>query len=240
MTKALTKQENINSLIAVEQGIKGLGLTEIESGFEKAITITGAIESLQNALNDEVMKPIMRLQGNTLGFRTDYDSKGGYPLETVRDSLIEAVLRGVQPVGNQFNIIAGRCYITKEGFTFLLKNLKGFSDFKPVFGIPQSKPGGAIVKCSATWKMGGKGDSITCDIPVKVNQGMGSDAILGKATRKLMARVYAQATGTEITDGEAAEAAIDIQADVKSSKATETTGEELYGEDDVKMEGGGE
>lgn len=200
------------NLITIEKEISDLDISNISSGFEKAITIAGAIDSLRGALTDDVMKTVMKLQGSSLGFRTDKDSEKGYPVQVVRDCLIEAVLRGVQPVGNQFNIIAGRCYVTKEGFSFLLKNLPGFTDFRPIYGVPKSLNGGAIVPCEASWKWQGKQDRIECEIPIKVNAGMGSDAILGKASRKLMARVYAQVTGSEMTDGDAGEVEIvDVQ-----------------------------
>jgi hypothetical protein len=198
----------MDKLITIEQEINSLEIGTMSSGFEKALTIAGAIDSLKGALDDKAMKMVMKLQGSALGFRTDKDSSGGYPVDVVKEALIEAVLRGVQPVGNHFNIIAGRCYVTKEGFAYLLKNLEGFTDFRPIYGIPKSLNGGAIVPCEASWKYFGKSDRLECDIPIKVNSGMGADAILGKAARKLMSRVYAQVTGSEMTDGDATEAEV--------------------------------
>jgi hypothetical protein len=236
MSNKSMKAADFSSLINVENMVKELQLTETESGFEKAINAANAMKSLRAVLSDEVMQPIMELQGTSIGFRTDKDSANGYAAPIVRDALIEAVLRGVQPAGNQFNIIAGRCYITKEGFQYLLKTLPGFSDLKPMLGIPISKPGGAIVKCSATWKMHGKADHIEAEIPIKVNNGMGSDAILGKATRKLLSRIYAQATGTDITDGSADEGEfIDVKTEVKQEP--KAAGDELYGDDNLEMGG---
>ena len=115
----------------------------------------------------------------------------------------------------------------------MLKNLTGFTDFKPTYDIPEMKPGRATVNCKATWKMNGKNDSVNCVIPIRVNGNMGADAVLGKAARKLMARVYSQATGTDITDGEAE--TITVQPQPEPSKPI--TADELYGQDDLDMGG---
>jgi len=96
-------------------------------GFEKAFLIASAVQELKLELTAEYMKPIMGLQGNRLGFKTDKDNAGGYTEAIVKNCLIEAVLTGVQPFGNQFNIIAGNMYITKEGFGYVLSNVKGLS-----------------------------------------------------------------------------------------------------------------
>src|SRR5215204_5340477 len=90
------------------------------NGFEKAYLIANAIAELKSLLTPEYMKPIMQMQGNKLGFKTDKDKDGGYPEAIVKNCLIEAVLMGVQPFGNQFNIIANNTYITKEGYGYLL------------------------------------------------------------------------------------------------------------------------
>ena len=234
-------ESQIENLQTIEKQVQELGLAKIDSGFQKAFAVSTATQNLRQALTSEVMSPIMQMQGSSLGFRTDYDTKGGYPEDVVKEALIEAVLRGVQPAGNQFNIIAGRCYITREGFAYLLKNLTGFTDFKPTYDIPEMKPGRATVNCKATWKMNGKNDSMDCVIPIRVNGNMGADAVLGKAARKLMARVYWQATGTDITDGEALiltspeSGSPNFQPQPEPSKPI--TADELYGQDNLDMGG---
>jgi len=178
--------------------------------FQKTFAMAAGIRQLKNLITDEMMKDIMPLQGSSLGFRTDKDSSGGYPLPVVRECLIEAVLRGLQPVGNQFNIISGRCYTTKEGFTHLLKTLQGLSDLKLSFGIPKMQQGGATVDAAATWKYNGAADSLTRELAIRVNAGMGADAVLGKAERKIRAAVYAQITGTVLSDGDADQEPINV------------------------------
>lgn len=176
--------------------------------FERAFRLAAGMAELQALITDEAMRPIMALAGSGLGFRTDKDTNGGYPVAVVRSCLIEAVLRGLNPIGNEFNIISGRCYVTKEGLARLVREYPGLSDLSLTIGVPKTMNGGAIVEAAATWKLNGKDYQIRREIPVKVNSMMGADAILGKATRKLLSAVYQQITGSYQTiDGEADDAA---------------------------------
>jgi hypothetical protein len=172
-------------------------------GFEKAYKIAHAAGELKVLLSKEYMKPIMALQGNKLGFKTDKDDKGGYPEESVKNCLIEAVLTGVQPFGNQFNIIAGNCYITKEGFGYLLKNYGGLS-YKIIPTLPRingDKSSAAIVM-KIEWTLNGVKQTEDLDIPVKMNAYMGTDAVIGKATRKARAWLFNTINDSEIADGD--------------------------------------
>lgn len=173
-------------------------------GFEKAYLIANAAGELKKLLSAEYMKPIMELQNNRLGFKTD--KPVGYDEATVKNCLIEAVLTGVQPFGNQFNIIAGNCYITKEGFGYLLSKFPGLS-YEIIPELPRingDKSSAAIV-VNIDWSLGGASKSRKLDIPVKMNQYMGTDAVIGKATRKARAWLFHTITGTEIGDGDASE-----------------------------------
>lgn len=171
--------------------------------FEKAYQIAKAAGELKTILNAEYMKPIMELQGNRLGFKTDKDTNGGYPVDVVKNCLIEAVLTGVQPFGNQFNIIAGNCYITKEGFGYLLKNMAGLSyDITPQLPRINADKSGAAIVMDIEWTYGGVTKKKSLDIPVKMNSFMGTDAVIGKATRKARAWLFNTITGSEIADGD--------------------------------------
>jgi hypothetical protein len=126
--------------------------------------------------------------------------KPGTTVVMVSPSGADAIL---SPVGNEWNILAGRFYATKNGIGRKLKELAGFTDFKPSFQVPRmSGEKGAIVTASASWKMNGVPDKIEREFAVKVNSGMGSDAIIGKATRKARAWLYGYLTGSEIPDGD--------------------------------------
>lgn len=172
------------------------------AGFEKAYTVSSAVAKLKEALTPAFMAPIMQLQNNKLGFKTD--QANGYPIEVVKNCLIEAVLTGVQPTGNQFNIIAGNCYITKEGFGYLLAGLERFT-YSIVPNLPRIPPdkGSAACVMKISWKFDGQEEqNQEIDFAIKVNQYMGSDAVIGKATRKARAWLYNRVMNTEVGDGE--------------------------------------
>lgn len=175
------------------------------SQFSRAFQLARGIKQLRAMITPEMMKEVMELQGTALGFRTDKDKEKGYPVEVVREALIEATLRGAYPVGNEFNIIADRCYLTKEFFARKLREYPGLTDLRRKLSVPRLVGDkGAIVTASATWKQSGVACSLDeREIPIRVNTGMGADAILGKAQRKLDAAIYAQVTGSEVPEGEA-------------------------------------
>lgn len=203
-------------------------------GFEKAFLIANAAKELKNALTAEFMEPIMALQNNRLGFKTDKDGSG-YPLEVVKNCLIEAVLIGVQPFGNQFNIIAGNTYVTKEGFEYLLKNTPGLS-FKIIPGLPRINPEktSAAINVKIKYTFNGKENEEELDLPVKMNQYMGTDAVIGKATRKARAWLFNTINGTEVSDGDAQDVVAEVvetRVNTKKEKddAVNKTGESLFG-----------
>lgn len=200
-------KENNNTDTSIAKKLDQTVLSVIGSkalqGFEKAHLVAGAIEQLKQQLTAEYMKPIMALQGNKLGFRTDKDKTGGYPLEVVKNCLIEAVLMGLQPTGNQFNIIAGNTYPTKEGCGYLLNNFTGLK-YDLVCGLPKinAEKTGAAVDVLITWTLGGQANEKTIPIPIKIDSYTSVDAIIGKATRKGRAWLLSNITGVEVTDGE--------------------------------------
>lgn len=200
-----------------------VGAKNIE-GFEKAFMVSDAIGKLKEVLTPQYMKPIMNLQGNALGFKTDKDKTGGYDEATVKNCLIEAVLIGIQPVGNQFNIIAGNMYPTKQGFKYLLDGIKGleYTVTKQLPRIKQDNSGAAVV-CDIEWSInGGEKQTKSIDFPIKMNQYMGADGVLGKADRKAFAWLYNKINGTEIPDGDVQ----DVEGRVVSSKLNEKPSEE--------------
>ena len=194
-------------------------------GFEKAYLIAEAAGQLKKILTNEYMRPIMELQGNRLGFKTDKDDKGGYAEPVVKNCLIEAVLTGVQPFGNHFNIIAGNCYITKEGFGYLLKKTRGLKyEIVPTLPRMDSTKGSAAVVMKIKWSANGEAtQEREIDFPIKMNQYMGADAVIGKATRKARAWLFNTIHDTEIADGdiqdvEAKDVTAELNADEKKQQ----------------------
>ena len=205
--KAIAIREASQSLeqIIAESGIVAL---REQPPLMQAISLALGMSKMRNLLTDDVCtKFFMPLQGSPLGFVTDKDTSGGYRVDVVREVVTEALLRGFRPIGNEFNIIAGRFYGAKNGFERIVHEYPGVTDVQIDLGVPQLQGDkGALVPCFARWFFRGEQQEIRCStpekpgdidtrIPVKVNGGMGSDAILGKATRKLYARIYQRLTG---------------------------------------------
>jgi hypothetical protein len=181
-----------------------LSNNQIEA-FDRAFQMANAIETLRTLLTKEVMQPIMNLQGSQLGFKTDKDKNGGYDLKTVTDCLITATLSGVMPTGNQFNIIAGNAYITKEGFEYLLSKVNGLK-YKVTHDLPRIQTDKAAILMHIEWSMfGGQTEKVSQDFPIKSNSYTGADGVIGKGKRKAYNWLYAQVTGVNLPEGDAAE-----------------------------------
>jgi len=190
-----------------------------EVSTEKELLLAMAVVDLRKALTTEVMEPIMSLMNSPLGFLTDKDpakptkrqdgnweTPKPYDVETVRDCVISCKMLGFRVVGNEFNIIAGKFYPAKGGFRRKLTDklsFPGLTDFRDTYEVPRiAGDKGAIVKCKATWKRNGVPDSLECEFAVKNNANMGTDALLGKAERKLCKRVHDILLGASTPDAE--------------------------------------
>lgn len=175
-------------------------------GFEKAYATAKAIDTLTSLLTPEYMAPIMKLQGNRLGFKTDKDKTGGYPEAVVKNCLMEAVLMGVQPYGNQFNIIAGNTYLTKEGCGEILTNYPGLS-YQIILMTPVTQPDNktAVVEAQIKWTINGEEKNTKIPISVKMDNFTTVDSLRGKATRKARAWLIETLTGYEVAEGDVQE-----------------------------------
>jgi hypothetical protein len=93
---------------------------------------------------------------------------------------------------------------------------------------------GAVVKCSASWKMNGTPDTTARDIPIRVNAMMGADAIMGKAERKILAAAHAQITGTVLGDADASEGEPEMRTVTPAATSQVPTGEGFTTADPVE------
>jgi hypothetical protein len=170
-------------------------------GSLRRAAITGlGIERMRQMMDGGVMRILRSLMNTELGFLTDRDprrKKQGesvepYSDEVVRDCAIAAHLKGVQWVGNHFNIIAGKCYIAQQGWAYKLDQIAGL-EFRPIPDVPQSVNGGVIVRYGVKWKLNGKTDQLYdtdgkpgVRFPIKTDTHSTVDAILGKALCKAL------------------------------------------------------
>ncbi len=179
---------------------QGIVAGTVTSQFRR-IFITGAVMyNMQQILTPQVMSNIMWLQNSPMGFLTDRPN--GYGVDEVRACVIEAAVRGLDVLGNEFNILAGRFYATKNGLKHMLRNVPGlYKNVTP--GIPKMcGENGAIITMHLDWTYNGKHQEKDIEFAIRVNRGMGADAIIGKATRKAYAWLYEEVTGNSAADGE--------------------------------------
>jgi hypothetical protein len=212
----VAKQIDLISTEAVE-------LFDQSGSFGKEIAVAQAVGDMRLMLTDDVMKPVMALMNTPLGFMTDkdpsrpaWDKKANgyvtpepYPVEVVREAVIEAKLRGAHLVGNEFNIISKRFYAAKNFLERKVKELtKGTIEICTHAPVLSADGTSAKAKCSARWEFSGEKFDIglrpedQCEFVIRVNASMGADAIVGKAERKLYARIYKRLTGRPILDGD--------------------------------------
>lgn len=189
-----------DQITAVESIAKEYGLQSLSSLAPMAQTFKMAegIARLKEAITPDLMRSVMALQNTGLGFLTD-KQQGGYDGETVKSVMIEATIRGLRMVGNETNIIAGKFYATKNGLLRLILDWEGLTEFELQQGVPRTEGTKCVVDCIASWRLDvapmqleKRGKEA---IPIRVNSGMGDDAVLGKAKRKMYALVIDKLTG---------------------------------------------
>jgi hypothetical protein len=215
---ALVPQADLDQMVKLDDASRAAHQQLIQAeqqgnDMAKGLIMARSLKVLRQLLTPALMADVMELQGNKLGFKTDRDSDGGYPVEVVRDVMVQGLLRGVRPVHNEINIIAGQLYITREGFERMLRQFPGLSNLQIEIGVPAMAGEGALVPARASWRLNGVQDILVCEkgseadyrIPIRVNKGMGADAIQGKARSKLYRRIYERLTGTELLSVDDAE-----------------------------------
>lgn len=226
--KALEMAKKLDSIIRWAS-------TEVQqmAGLERTYSLAQAMTMLRETLTHEYMIPILALQGTKLGFKTDSKEKDGYPESIVKECLIEATLNGLEVVGNQWNIIKGQMYITKEGLAYKLNNIPGLA-YQLIPSLPRinAQSTSAAVDMKIIWSMhDGPKKEVLLPIPIKMDAYTTTDAVLGKATRKARAWLFATVTGRELPEGEAGDT--DVKERVTSKPLSEI-GEETKFEEVVE------
>lgn len=179
-------------------------LAGASNDYERASTLGCALIDLRLLVKDYV--PMLnQLKGSKLGFRTDRDNsdKGSYPDSVIVDCAIEAVIRGARWTGNEFNVLAGGCYLTKEyWWRMVTTEIEVLTDLDLNPGVPELVNGRVVVTFMASWKLGGIPQSMIRKIPILMRSGQSDDATLGKAEGRMLKAIYKRLTGTEITDAD--------------------------------------
>jgi hypothetical protein len=110
---------------------------------------------------------------------------------------------GLQPFGNEFNIIAGNTYATKEGVGRLLATWRGLK-YSLICGVPKPSSDGksAVVDVNIKWTINNEPKEETIPISVKMDAYTSVDAMIVKATRKGRAWLLSAISGIEIIEAD--------------------------------------
>lgn len=173
-----------------------LSLLNESDPFCQALTMAEGIKKLNELLTPDIMTRIQWLAGKSLGFKTDEDN---YPLAVIKDCFIEATLRGLRPIGNEWNIISKNVYTAQAGYERLVREFEGLTDLDLRVKLDNITPKSAETSFTASWNLNGSPHSLEGSIPVRVNAGSGADAVLGKARRKSLKAIYDKLTGSTHT-----------------------------------------
>lgn len=187
---------------------------KIVKDFGAAFTAVSIVKLLREALTDQVMNEVfMPLMNTKIGFLTDRDpnkpdKKTGiaptpYPVPVVRDCLIDALVMGLMPTGNQFNILAGKMYPTKEGYSALLSKLG--AKYLCEVGLDESEPGAKAARINVimNYSYNGEKNKLAMVATVKKDGFSTMDLLRGKAERRGKKCLYEYLTGCDMgEDGE--------------------------------------
>ena len=200
-----------NTATEIEQAVEQFGLAQVvqKPAVQQAFALAKGIGTLRELLSAQQVEFLFApLMGTSLGFLSDKD----YPPNVVRDVVIEALLRGFKPVGNEFNIIGGKFYAAKAGLERLVREFPGVTALEHTPGKAEKAGGIEKVDWTSTWLFHGEPMVLDCRktstgdnrIQVRANAGMGIDAILGKAERKALHRILKRLHGADVAgpDGE--------------------------------------
>lgn len=194
MNTSLIKEqakEAFSNALAI--GKKYAGELANSEDFFKPIVMAMAIKDLREALTPEAMAAVKELAGTSLGFLTDKKPNEQYSTDVIRECVVEAMIRGVGVVGNQFNIIAGRFYMARNGWEAKLRKA-GCTQIVPTVGKPEDvregKPNNnGFAKHTATF-----GAQATC---IKGGQRYSVSACIADG---IDGRIEASAFGKDLTD----------------------------------------
>jgi hypothetical protein len=225
----LTNEESaaLRVLDEVEQNCTLQAISTLSSQAERSIMLAKAIIKAESAL--EPFRPTIESLKNTpLGFLLDKPEQYDWPI--LRRICAEAMLRGSRITGNEFNGIAKKCYLTQAYFVRKCREWPGVSISQEIFGIPRTLNGQTVVDYKIVLTRDGVEEVYSREgnqaIAVRVNDGMGADAIIGKAKRKAYAGLLEQLimrsgeTWSPGTDGEVNDATEPRTIEAASTTAT--------------------
>lgn len=235
-TQVVALQESRDQFVALMAKANSL---EIVNNTAAAFDAAVVVNQLEAVLTDEIItKVFIPLMNKKIGFKTDRDparpTKSNphpipYSVDVVRTCIIDAAANGLLPTGNQFNIIAGTMYPTKEGYTALLTRLKTSEmrlkylfEFDSETAAKSSDPQYIAIPCKisySTAKDDLKGIFRYTALVKSNGETSSTDQLRGKAERKAKRAFYEFLTGADLGDADAD--TIETNAEVIETKTND-------------------
>lgn len=205
----------------------------LENTMAKSLAISNGYMQLRQCLEiPEVKQLVLGFAGTPIGFVTDKDKKGGYGQEVVLNCVLEALTNGATVHGNEFNIIAGRCYFAQNFFARMLREwcfLHSCQRSINSKGIPSviGKKGNQDiyeVKMTIAWKMPAMAERAT-QVNIYALIGMSTDQVIGKAMKRASQWLYNELSNNNFSVAPDDEDFVDSSATtVKEEVKTATNG----------------
>ena len=195
--------EVMNSLIKDVQNLA----TNL-NGFEKSMAYGYYLNEIRNQFTGKALELIKNLMNTGLGFKTDRNpkdpmckNKEPYSDDIIRDCATQAVMHGLYIHGNEFNILGGNFYATKEGLERIVNQNPNLErSVKEIGKGFKQNPENGIWGLSFEYEFKLKDrqevkDSVVVYVRGKQgNYEIPFDAIMGKARRKLLKTIYNKMT----------------------------------------------
>lgn len=216
--KTMTASDRISAakegMLKVQEVSQQVQRDIVESeGFTKTIAIASGLVAIEEAMTDEVVAVLEQLQGNPMGFKADK----AYSAPVVKQVAIRAMMHNANLHGNEFNIIAGQCYLTKEYFERKLREYPGVTDlvldvYCPEDGVAKDKQVQLKVGGYASCKLNGK----LVEVFARNSEKYGDqrfvvvafngdiDQAMGKGKKRLAQKLYERIAGVVITEADEA------------------------------------
>lgn len=200
------KTEQGRKLAAIQQQIAKAG-----DVIERAVAVATGLQLCRQLVRDK-LELFKSLAGSQLGFAVD--NPGKTTDAQYIDAISQALLEGVQPTGNHFAIIAGRYYLQLPGWEarwakiadeapdIRLGTIETISDPRWDENAKRSVPGIARVEAEGFVSVAGQiyevryrdnrsaTHGMDQRLVIRVNSGMGEDAILGKARARILKALW--------------------------------------------------
>lgn len=207
---ALTESDN--RFLELDQRIDTLiaAAHHAEGRVAKVVALANATREVTAAVKAQ-WESIKELKNSPLGFLTDEigRDKPPYTDAQLQLAVTHGILLGAMPFNGEITVISGRAYLGVSHYRRRIAETASITDFDLQFGaIAYANDKLAMVEARVAWLLDGnprslqlvRTESLDRRIPIRVNAGMGVDAILGKAERKILKRVYESSTGRVLVD----------------------------------------